>query len=109
MDAAVVELDALPNPVRSAPENHHLLCVGGAHFIVAAIISGIIIRRIGLELRRAGVHQLVDRFDAARLADATDLHFARVPQLGELPVAEAVLLRVPQEIIAHRFQAGAGP
>src|SRR5439155_24224623 len=50
-----------------------------------------------------------NRLDAARLAHAPHLHFARVPQLGKLPVAEAVLLGVPQQIVANGVQAGARP
>ena len=54
--AAVIKLNALPDSVWATAEDHHLLAVRRINLVIAAIIGGIIIRRIRLELRRAGVH-----------------------------------------------------
>ena len=65
---AVVEFDALADPVRSRAQDQHLgllglrghLGFGGRVELVAAVV----VRRLGLELRGAGVHRLVHRMDA---------------------------------------------
>ena len=66
--AAVVEFDALADPVGSRTQDQHLgllglrrhLGLGGRVELVAAVV----VRRLGLELRGAGVHGLVHRVDA---------------------------------------------
>ena len=74
MHTAVVELDALADPVGPRPEDQHLrllglrrhLGLGGGIQLVAAVV----VRRLGLELRGAGVDGLVDRVDAEPLRSA---------------------------------------
>ena len=69
--AAVVELDALADPVGPGPEDQHLgllglrrdLGLGGGIELVAAVV----VRRLGLELGRAGVDGLVHRVDVEPL------------------------------------------
>ncbi len=69
---AVIEFDALPDAVGSGPEDQHLgllglrrhLGLGGGVQLVAAVV----IRRLGLELGRAGVDGLVHRVHAQPLA-----------------------------------------
>ena len=63
VDAAVVELDALANTVRAAPEDHDFLAVVVAHFVLDAV-GGVVVRREGLELGGAGVHEAVGGDDA---------------------------------------------
>ena len=58
MDAAVVELDALADAVRAAPEDHDFLAVVVAHLVLDAV-GGVVVRREGLELGGAGVHEAV--------------------------------------------------
>ncbi|EKD36982.1 MAG: hypothetical protein ACD_75C01301G0001 [uncultured bacterium] len=60
MDAAVVELDALTDAVGAAAEDHDFLPLGLYRFIFL-FVGRIEVRRIGFELGRAGVDQLVDR------------------------------------------------
>ena len=64
VDAAVIKLDALADAVRPAAENHHLLRRVALHLVIAAIVGGIIIRRVSLELGGAGVHEPVAGHEA---------------------------------------------
>ena len=62
--AAVIKFDALADPVRSATENHDLaLCRSRAHLVLVAV-SRIVVRRVRFELRRAGIHQAIGRYDS---------------------------------------------
>ncbi len=65
--AAVIELDALPDAVGPAAQNHDLLAVAGVGF-AGAFVDGIEIRREAFELRRAGVHAVEDGAHAQLLA-----------------------------------------
>ena len=71
MDAAVVELDALADAVRAATEDHDFLAVVVAHFVLDAV-GGVVVRREGLELGSAGVHEPVGGDDAELLANGTN-------------------------------------
>ena len=57
MHTAVIKLNPLPNPIRAAAENHHLLAIGRIYLVIAAVVGGIVIRRVCLEFRRARIHQ----------------------------------------------------
>src|SRR5580704_15789317 len=70
------------------------------------LVGGVIVRRERLELGGAGIDQLVDRLDAAGLADAAHFGFAGVPQGRQLTVDEAVLLGRAQQVRVGRPQAG---
>jgi len=59
VDAAVIEFDALADAIRSPAENHHLLFLGRAPFVVAAVVSRVVVGRVSLELGGAGVHETV--------------------------------------------------
>jgi hypothetical protein len=69
---AVVEFDALADPVRPGAQDQHLgllglrghLGLGGWVEFIAAVVVG----RLGLELRRTGVHRFVHRMDVQPLA-----------------------------------------
>ena len=71
VDAAVVELDALADAVRSAAEDDDFLFVRLAGFVFVAV-GGVEIRRVGLELRGAGIDEAVGRDDAFGFALGAD-------------------------------------
>src|SRR5207245_8898845 len=57
MNTAVIEFDALADAIRAATENHHLALVRRlANLIITAVVRGIIVGRITLELRGASVY-----------------------------------------------------
>ena len=71
MDAAVVELDSLADPVGPSSQNHDFFPVRHPGFIFR-FIRGIIIGSGGLELGGARVHQLIDRKDTLFRAPLLD-------------------------------------
>ena len=78
--AAVVELDPLPDAIGTRAENEHLrplglwrdLGFGGGIELVTAVV----IRRLGLELRRTGVDGLEHRMDAQPLTQCAHADLA---------------------------------
>ena len=58
MHAAVVELNSLADPVRSAAQNHDL-ALGAVSTLVLVAVGGVVIWRISFELGRACIDQPV--------------------------------------------------
>src|SRR5205823_1081739 len=107
--AAVVELNALPDAVRSAAEDHDaMLAGGGPGFVIVhrlrlsavgqaasgngrrPLVRRVVVRRVRLELGGAGIHALERRHDTHSLSKPADLTFIRLPEVSELPVGEPV-------------------
>jgi len=86
-DAAVVELDALPDAVRPAAEDHDALRPQGLRFVLL-VVGAIEIRRARRELTGARVHGLVRGADADRPAALADRCFGRAGEGRELVVGE---------------------
>jgi hypothetical protein len=82
MHAAVVELDALADAVRTAAQHHDLLLAGGLG-LALLVVAGVEVGGLGGELGRAGVHPLVDRPHAQRMARAAHLMLVGAQQLGQ--------------------------
>ena len=108
--AAIIELNPLPDPVRTAAEDHNLLfgpAGVGLHLgdlylgLVFGFIRGIKVGRIGLEFRSAGVDKLKGGNDTLIGAQFAHGQLIGVHQLRQLRVAEPVLLGVPQRIGAQ--------
>ena len=104
MHAAVVELDALADPVGSGAENQNLGLVGLRRHLRlrrrVELIGRVVVRGLGLELRRAGVDGLVHRVDveAAAQRPHTGLAGQFGTQGGDLAVGKSVVLGAPQQI-----------
>ena len=78
VDAAVIELDPLPDPVRPAAEDHDLLPVARLALILrlaeaGRLIGRVHVGRLRLEFGGAGVDPLEHRADAELLAQPPDL------------------------------------
>ena len=110
MDAAVVELDALADPVGSRAQDHHLGSVGGPD-LVLLLPRRVVVRRLGRELGATGVDGLVGREHAGRLATLAHLRRVDAPQVGELGVGEPQPLRPapPQPAESVRGRGLNGP
>src|SRR5207248_108658 len=93
--AAVVELDALPDAVRSATEHDDLPAAGGLRFALL-LVRRIHVRRPGREFAGAGVDALVNRADAQRVATHADFRLALLPKMREAPVGKSHALERPQ-------------
>ena len=109
--AAVVELDPLPDPVRTAAEDHdRLLFAAVADRFAGVVVTAVIVRRDRLELPGAGVHRAVHRRDPGGSFRARDVRLGRTEQERDLPVAVAQNLRLPEKrgIFGQFFEAAAG-
>ena len=101
MDAAIVEFDALADPVRAAAEDHHLAPLarlGLAFGLIepVALVAGIHIRGQRSELGGAGVDALIDRAQVEFAAARRDRLLVEPGEAGQPRVREAHLLQ-PQE------------
>ena len=88
MYAAVVELDALPDPVRPAAQHHDLLAVGRLGFTLAVqrLVATIEVGGLGGKFSRAGVYPLVDRAHIQAVAGFAHRFFGRLKQLGQAAI-----------------------
>ena len=93
--AAVVELDALPDPIRTAAEDHHLLSVGRLRFALV-LVGRVHIGSPGREFRGAGVDALVHRPDPERVTARAHVGFRGLGQVRQSPVGEAHALERAQ-------------
>ena len=78
MDAAVIELDPLPDPVRPSTQDHDLFPVC-RRSLALFFIGGIHVGGVGDELGGAGIDPLVDGPDAEFPAQFTDFIFTGSP------------------------------
>ena len=93
MDAAIVELDALPDPVGSAAEDHDLAAVGWVCLVLGFAETGRFVGRVHigrncLELCGAAVDPLIHGIDAELVAQRAHFLFARRPCHGAQGVVE---------------------
>jgi hypothetical protein len=88
VDAAVVELDALADSVRSAAEDDDFLFVGRACFVFVAV-GGVEVGGVGFEFGGAGIDEAVGGDDAFGFAFGADVVFVDAACFGELAVGEA--------------------
>jgi hypothetical protein len=88
MDAAVVELDALADAVGAAAEDHDLLGRVALHLVVAAVVGGIVVGRVGLEFGRACVDKAVAGNETDLLALGADGVLGGAGQMADLAVGE---------------------
>ena len=90
--AGVVELDALTDAVGARSDDHDLLAVGRRD-LGLEVVARVVVGRQRRELPGAGVDRLVDRADREGVTDAANLDLGNAPQLPELSVREAMVLR----------------
>ena len=79
--AAIIELDALADAVRAASEDENFFSIATAGFVLVAV-GGIVIRREGLELGSAGVHEPIGRNDAGGFAGFADFGLGGFEEMG---------------------------
>ena len=100
--AAVVELDALADTVRAAAENHDFLFAARRHDFVFVAVAGVVVRREGLELRRARIHETIGRVDAPIFPVSPHGREVALENVRELRVGETKLFRAAQQIRVDR-------
>ena len=108
MNAAVVELDPLPDPVRTASEDHDLLLVAlRAGFTLEAPRRVHVGRQCG-ELRGASVDTAVDRPHPEGTSLLANLVRGLAAKRANLPIAEAERFGLPKQRLVERLPCG-GP
>ena len=85
MHAAIVKLNALPNAVRAATQDHDLFVVGGLCFALV-FISGIHVSRVGRELSSASVYAFVNRSNVHGMALSAHFMLGGFKQLGQTAI-----------------------
>src|ERR1035437_7604348 len=88
MDAAEIKFNSLADAVWAAAENHHLLRRIALHLVIAAIVGGIIIRRVSFKLGGAGVHEPVAWHEADAFALDANGVLGRASEMRDLPVGK---------------------
>ncbi len=101
VDAAVVELDALSDPVRAGPEDHDLLAIAVAD-LALVLVRRVVIRRLGGELGGARVDRLVRGDHAGRFTGSPHVALVDTPQIRQLDVGETEPLRPAPVAARHR-------
>ena len=97
VDAAVIELDPLPDPVGTAAKDHDLLPARLLDRLVVLAVGGVIVRRIGFELARTGIDQTVNRQDAQGFARLVDGNLVGMQCECDLPVGVTELLDLAEQ------------
>ncbi len=88
LHAAVVELDALADPVGAGADDDDLGPIARRHLVVV-LVGRVVVGRVGLELRRAGVDRLHGGPHPGGQAGLPDRGLVDRPQPGQLGVGEA--------------------
>jgi hypothetical protein len=93
VDAAVVELDALADPVRAAAEDHDLPALRRLG-LALLVVGRVHVRGLRRELGGAGVDALVDRAHTVRVAVRAHGGFGCPEQRRQALVRKALALQV---------------
>src|SRR5579859_13295 len=104
--AAIIKLNALPDAVRAAPQNHDFWPRLRVRFVLV-LVSRVEIRREGFKLRGARVHAFENRRDAVARALQADGSWRGSPNLRQLLVAGTVPFDFAQQILRSRLDRNA--
>jgi len=102
--AAVVELDALADAVRSATQHHDLVALGRL-CLALLLVGGVHIGGGGGELRGAGVDTLVHRTHAELVAPVAQHALAHADQMGQTAIGEALALELVHDRLVQAVDA----
>src|ERR1041385_1993176 len=103
--AAVIELDALADAIRTGAENHDLRFVGWLR-LVFLFVSRIEIRRVRLELSAACVDALINGNQAERLAVRAHFVFGAFGQISETTIRESSFFKGAEQIERDTLERG---
>src|SRR5258708_1100210 len=102
MDTPVIKFNPLPNALWSAPKDHYFAFVGiMAGLVVAAVVSRVVIRRVGFELGCAGINQAIAGDQAKARALGADVLLGASGQMSDLAVGEPERFGFGQLVNSH--------
>src|SRR5690606_29619072 len=93
--AAVVELDALPDSIRPAAENHDLLPIRRIG-LAELLVRRIHVRGVARKLGRTAIDAFEDGTDVFVVARRANDLFFDADELADAPIAEALTLQAPE-------------
>ena len=96
MNTAVIELDALADPVGAAAQNHDLLPVLVDRVLIRRIVGGI---EVSAALRAAHMHPFPGLFHTQCQTAVSDLRLRNLQQLTQIFIGKSVLLGRDQHLI----------
>ncbi len=99
--ATVVEFDSLADAVRTATKNDDAFLVTLGRQFILDFIGAVVIRRVGLEFRCAGIDAFEDGSNSQFQTPCPDLRFRRRSDLGNLTIGEPVSLGLIHVILGH--------
>ena len=102
MDAAVVELNTLADPVGTAAQDHDLGLVRADFIGVCRVISGVIISAV---LCTGNMHAVPCFLNADADPSAADLIFGYAQDLGQILIGKAVFLGLCQHLVGQALDA----
>ena len=100
MYTAVIELDALPDPVGTAAQYHNLLLFLIHRVLIRRVVGGII---VGAVLRTADMHALPCLLHAECKTAVSDIRLGNLQKLAQIFIGEAVLLRCDKHFIGEHL------
>ncbi len=95
MHTAVIELDALTDPVGATTDHHDLLAVAGVR-LALFLIGGVHVGGVGSKFGGAGIHSLVHRADIQIVAQLAQAHLGDAQQFRQAGIGEALALETEQ-------------
>jgi len=103
VNAAVIELDTLANPVGSGAENDNFLFTGTGDTFVFLIEGRVEIGRLRFKFCGAGIHHFEGTANAQFEATAGNFLFPDAEEPGDLGIGVAALLEFAEEIFRNIF------
>src|SRR5262252_9291891 len=102
MSTTVIELNSLPDAVRSAAQNHDFLLLCRLGFVLF-FIGRVHVWSERFELGSTGIYTLENRSNVVTRALQTNHSWRGLPDLRQLFVAGTDALRFPQQIFGSRL------
>ena len=103
MDAAIVELDPLPDPIGAAAQHDDFLAVGGRG-LALVFVRRVHVRGLRCKFGGARVDALEHRPQVHRMTSCADRGFGRPEEMGEAPVGKTFALELAKVVPMERIE-----
>ena len=103
MNRTIVKLDALPDPDRPRTQHQHFLSALSLFRLVLSAVNGIIVRRLRLKLRGAGIYHFIGSDNAVFITFFPDLFPGKPGKPCDHVIREFHSLCLPQRFRRKGF------